>query len=182
MQNTSLQYDEAVAECRKIFEAKLKDYGPSWRILRLPSITDQIFIKAKRIRTLQSSDIQRIDEGIKPEFIGIYNYSLIALIQSDLGPEPENLSPTNIDYLNLYDQWSQKAKRLMLDKNHDYDEAWRQMRLSSLTDIILMKIKRIKQIEDNSGLTAVSEGIESNYLDIMNYAIFSLIKLSENQY
>jgi len=178
MQNTLLQYDEAVAECRKVFEAKLKDYGPSWRVLRLPSITDQIYIKARRIRTLQSSSEQRINEGIKPEFIGIYNYSLIALIQHELGPEPENASPSNIDYLNSYNRWSQKAKQLMLDKNHDYDEAWRQMRLSSLTDIILMKIKRIKQIEDNSGLTLVSEGIESNYLDIMNYAIFSLIKIS----
>lgn len=178
MLKTLEQYDQAVSECREVFLAKLKDYGPSWRILRPTSLTDQIFIKARRIRSLETLGKAKINEGIKPEYIGIYNYSLMALIQLELGPEPENNAPKT-DLLQLYDQQAARARALMENKNHDYGEAWRKMRLSSLTDIILMKIHRIKQIEDNEGITLVSEGLDANYLDIMNYAIFALIKINE---
>lgn len=178
MHKTLEQYDQAVSECREVFLAKLKDYGPSWRILRPSSLTDQIFIKARRIRSIETLGKSRVNEGIKPEYIGIYNYSLMALIQLELGPEPENNAPET-DLLQLYDQQAARARALMENKNHDYGEAWREMRLSSLTDIILMKIHRIKQIEDNEGITIVSEGLDANYLDIMNYAIFALIKINE---
>ena len=178
MHKTLEQYDRAVNECRQVFMAKLRDYGPSWRILRPSSITDQIFIKARRIRSIETLGTTKVDEGIKPEYIGIYNYSLMALIQLELGPEPENPTPT-ADLGALYDIQSSRARALMENKNHDYGEAWRDMRLSSLTDIILMKIQRIKQIEDNKGQTIVSEGLDANYLDIMNYAIFALIKINE---
>lgn len=178
MHNTLDQYNRAVKECFEVFMAKFHDYGPSWRILRPTSLTDQILIKARRIRSIETLGTTRINEGIKPEFIGIYNYSLMATIQLELGPEPENPTP-NIDLALLYNQQAAKARTLMENKNHDYGEAWRDMRLSSLTDIILMKIHRIKQIEDNQGKTLVSEGLEANYLDIMNYAIFALIKINE---
>lgn len=179
MQKTLEQYDRAVKECRNVFMAKLRDYGPSWRILRPSSLTDQIFIKARRIRSIETLGAARVNEGIKPEYIGIYNYSLMALIQLELGPEPENTTPT-ADLGALYDTQASRARELMENKNHDYGEAWREMRLSSLTDIILMKIHRIKQIEDNQGKTLVSEGLDANYLDIMNYAIFALIKINES--
>ena len=179
MHKTLEQYDRAVKECRDVFMAKLQDYGPSWRILRPSSLTDQIFIKARRIRSIETIGIAKVNEGIKPEYIGIYNYSLMALIQLELGPEPENPTPT-ADLGALYDIQSSRARALMENKNHDYGEAWREMRLSSLTDIILMKIQRIRQIEDNQGKTLVSEGLDANYLDIMNYAIFALIKINES--
>ncbi|MGC8865564.1 MAG: DUF1599 domain-containing protein [Bacteroidales bacterium] len=178
MHKTLEQYDQAVNECREVFISKLKDYGPSWRILRPSSLTDQIFIKARRIRSVETLGKSKINEGIKPEYIGIYNYSLMALIQLELGPEPENSAP-QADLMQLYNQKAAQARALMENKNHDYGEAWREMRLSSLTDIILMKIQRIKQIEDNEGITIVSEGLDANYLDIMNYAVFALIKINE---
>lgn len=157
----------------------MKDYGTAWRILRTPSLTDQIYIKAERIRSIDHKGLQKIKEGIEPEFTGIINYSVMALIQLELGEE----SPTPLemnDAERLYDKYIKKAKDLMTDKNHDYGEAWRNMRVSSLTDIILMKLLRIKQIEDHKGLTFVSEGVDANYYDIINYAAFALIKLLEN--
>ena len=166
-----------ITACREVFLMKMKDYGTAWRILRIPSITDQVYIKAQRIRSIDSKGAQKIEEGIRPEFIGIINYSVIALIQLDMG------SAESIEILpfesgeELYDTCIKAAKELMLNKNHDYGEAWRNMRLSSLTDIILMKLMRIKQIEDNEGKTFISEGIDANYFDIINYAAFALIKL-----
>jgi hypothetical protein len=156
----------------------MKDYGSSWRILRIPSLTDQIFIKANRIRSIESKGIRKVDEGIIPEYIGIVNYSVIALIQIELGEEGEqNLSLEEAE--KLYNKHIYGARDLMMDKNHDYGEAWKEMRLNSLTDIILMKLMRIKQIEDNMGKTSISEGIEANYQDIINYSIFALLKLEE---
>ena len=176
MPETDKQYNTISALCRDVFLKKMQDYGSAWRILRPQSLTDQIFIKAQRIRSLQSKGTQKIVEGISPEFIGIINYSIMALIQLQLGPEHN----VNIDHkhaMTLYDDYFQKAKKLMLDKNHDYGEAWRDMRVTSLTDIILMKLLRVKQIEDNEGKTSFSEGIDANYFDIINYAVFALIML-----
>lgn len=154
----------------------MKDYGSSWRILRISSLTDQIFIKANRIRSIESKGIRKVNEGIIPEYIGIVNYSVIALIQLELGEKGEqNLSPEDAE--KLYNKYIYGARDLMLNKNHDYGEAWREMRLSSITDIILMKLMRIKQIEDNKRKTFVSEGIDANYQDIINYSIFALIRL-----
>ena len=164
--------------CRELFHKKMKDYGSAWRILRLPSLTDQIFIKAQRIRGLQQNSVRKIDEGQSDEFTGIINYSIMALIQLDKGVSEE----PDIDLaesLVLYDKISKNTKNLMLDKNHDYGEAWREMRVSSLTDLILQKLLRIKQIEDNAGKTLVSEGIDANYRDIINYAVFALIHLDK---
>lgn len=179
--DTSLQYDQVVSFCRNLFAAKLKDYGPAWRILRIPSLTDQIYIKAERLRSLESKNVKKVDDDIDGEYIGLINYSIIALIQLQLGV----VSQPDIDpgkALELYDHHLANTKSLMMCKNHDYGEAWRNMRISSLTDIILMKILRIKQIEDNKGITVASEGIDANYADIVNYAIFALIKLTiENQ-
>ncbi|MFH0761064.1 MAG: DUF1599 domain-containing protein [Bacteroidota bacterium] len=174
---TSGQFDTVVKACRQVFLGKLKDYGTAWRILRIPSITDQVYIKAQRIRSIDAKGTHRIAEGIRPEFIGIVNYSVIALIQMELRAvdASENLPVTEGE--RLFDHYIREAKQLMLDKNHDYGEAWRNMRLSSLTDIILMKLMRIKQIEDNQGKTFISEGIAANYYDIINYAVFALIKL-----
>ncbi|MFA6199989.1 MAG: DUF1599 domain-containing protein [Bacteroidales bacterium] len=175
--NTSKEYDDIIKECRNLFSAKLNDYGSSWRILRLPSLTDQIFIKANRIRQIQESGVMKVDEGIMSEFIGIINYSIIALIQLELGVsnDKENL---DIPFaLELYDKYSQGAKNLMEDKNHDYGEAWRSMRVSSIVDLILMKIMRLKQIEDNEGKVSVSEGVDANYYDIINYGVFASIKI-----
>lgn len=175
--NTSKEYDNIIKECRDLFSAKLNDYGSSWRILRLPSLTDQIFIKANRIRQIQESGVMKVDEGIMSEFIGIINYSIIALIQLELGVsnDKENL---DISFaLGLYDKYSQGAKSLMEDKNHDYGEAWRSMRVSSIVDLILMKIMRLKQIEDNEGKVSVSEGVDANYYDIINYGVFASIKI-----
>lgn len=174
--DTDKQYTAIVEICRDIFLKKMQDYGSAWRILRPPSLTDQIYIKAQRIRSLQSKGKQKITEGISPEFIGIVNYSIMALIQLELGTS-DSVDIKSNDARALYDEYFEKARKLMLDKNHDYGEAWREMRVSSLADIILMKLLRVKQIEDNQGLTSFSEGIDANYFDIINYAVFALIKL-----
>lgn len=177
---TSEQYDGVIGSCRSIFLEKMHDYGTAWRILRPSSLTDQIYIKASRIRSLQEKGHSRVGEGIGPEFMGIVNYSIMALIQLDLGAAEEPHMDTARAEM-LYDGYAAKAKSLMADKNHDYDEAWRQMRVSSLTDIILMKLLRIKQIEDNNGMTRISEGLDANYLDIINYSVFALIQLNEEK-
>lgn len=180
MSNTSQQYDEAVKACQDIFQKKMKDYGSAWRVLRSSSLTDQLYIKAKRIRSIQEKGHSRVDEGVLPEFIGIVNYSVMALIQLELGISEDSDLEAGIA-TELYENYIHKAKSLMENKNHDYDEAWREMRISSLTDLILQKLLRIKQIEDNQGKTLISEGIDANYYDMINYAIFALIKLNEEQ-
>ncbi|MCU0370112.1 MAG: DUF1599 domain-containing protein [Bacteroidales bacterium] len=177
--DTSRQFEQAMSICKEVFLNKMKDYGSSWRILRTPSLTDQIYIKANRIRSIEQKGIQKIDEGVKPEFIGIVNYSVIALIQLELG-EYNGLELDKAETEKLYDKHIHGARDLMENKNHDYDEAWRNMRVSSYTDIILMKLMRIKQIEDREGETLVSEGVDANYRDIINYALFALIKIDEN--
>ncbi len=178
MQNTSRQYDEVTAKCRALFINKMSDYGSAWRILRLPSLTDQIFIKAQRIRQLQENSIRKVDEGEIPEFIGIINYSIMALIQLQHGVADQ--PDMNVEQATkLYDKHVQETKELMENKNHDYGEAWRDMRISSLADLILQKLLRVKQIEDNKGKTLVSEGIDANYQDMINYAIFALILINE---
>ncbi|MDL2277228.1 DUF1599 domain-containing protein [Parabacteroides sp. OttesenSCG-928-G07] len=176
MSKTNIQFEHIIAQCRELFEKKLKDYGPSWRIMRPQSVTDQIFIKANRIRSLEIKGTSMVDEGIRPEFIAIVNYGVIGLIQLDYGFS-ETTDMTAEKALELYDTYITKAKELMYAKNHDYDEAWRSMRISSYTDLILMKIYRTKQIESHGGKTLVSEGIDANYLDMINYALFGLIKL-----
>ena len=178
MPNTSEQYNTVIKVCRDLFINKMTDYGSAWRILRLPSLTDQIFIKAQRIRQLQENEIRKVDEGEKSEFIGIINYSIMALIQLDLGiVEQPDLTTEKATI--LYDKYVKLTKQLMEDKNHDYGEAWREMRVSSLTDLILQKLLRVKQIEDNKGKTIVSEGIDANYQDMINYSIFAMIHLNE---
>lgn len=172
------QYDKAMKSCREIFTAKMHDYGTAWRILRTSSITDQIYIKASRIRSIEEKGESRVNEGVRPEFVGMINYSVMALIQLELGTAEEAHMDTQL-VSKLYSENILKARNLMADKNHDYGEAWRQMRISSLTDIILMKLLRIKQIEDNNGLTLISEGLDANYLDIINYSAFALIMLDE---
>jgi Nucleotide modification associated domain 1 len=177
MNQTETQYRQVIKICQDIFEKKNKDYGTSWRILRLPSITDQIFIKAQRIRTLQENGFSRIDEGEKPEFIGIINYCTMALIQIEL--EENNIKEIAANEISgLYDKQIAVVMELLFNKNHDYGEAWRDMRVSSMTDIILMKLFRIKQIEDNAGKTIISEGVKAGYQDIINYAVFCMIKIS----
>ncbi len=177
MQNTSEQYDAVITQCRKLFINKMKDYGSAWRILRLPSLTDQIFIKAQRIRGLQENEEQKIDEGQESEFIGIINYCLMALVQIEKGIASQpDLSLE--EATKLYDTYIAKTKVLMQAKNHDYGEAWRDMRVSSLTDLIIQKLLRVKQIENNQGKTLVSEGIGANYQDMINYSIFAMIHLS----
>ena len=178
MPNTSNQYDSVVEQCRNLLTKKMSDYGSAWRILRLPSLTDQIFIKAQRIRQLQENDIRRVDEGEKSEFIGIINYSIMALIQLELGVV-ENPDLSSEEATDLYDKHMTITKALMENKNHDYGEAWRDMRVSSLTDLIIQKLLRVKQIEDNEGKTLVSEGIDANYQDMINYAVFAMIHLNE---
>lgn len=175
MDKTNQQYDQVISVCRSLFLKKMKDYGTAWRILRPQSLTDQIYIKAQRIRSIEEKGISKVGEGIKPEFIGIINYCIMGLIQLELGPSDEELSHEKTQ--EMYDAYFQKAKALMMDKNHDYGEAWRNMRISSYTDLILMKIKRTKQIEDNQGQTLVSEGIDANYMDMINYAVFAMIKI-----
>ncbi len=178
MQRTSQQYDKITAKCRALFVDKMSDYGSAWRILRLPSLTDQIFIKAQRIRQLQENNIRKVDEDEIPEFIGIINYSVMALIQIEKGiaDQPDiEVEEASV----LYDKHIVETKQLMEDKNHDYGEAWREMRVSSLTDLILQKLLRVKQIENNKGKTLVSEGIDANYQDMINYAIFALILMNE---
>lgn len=177
MQNTSKQYDDVISICRDLFNKKMKDYGSAWRILRLPSLTDQIFIKAQRTRSLQQNVIRKVDEDEVSEFIGIINYCIMALIQLDKGVvEQPDLSVE--EAIKLYDEKVAITKQLMQDKNYDYGEAWRDMRVSSLTDLILQKLLRVKQIEDNAGKTIVSEGIDANYQDMVNYAVFALIHLN----
>lgn len=178
MNETAVQYDAIITKCRNLFINKMKDYGSAWRILRLPSLTDQIFIKAQRIRGLQQNVVQKVDEGQVSEFIGIINYCAMALVQLEKGvvEQPD----INLDEaITLYDSKIAITKSLMMDKNHDYGEAWREMRVSSLTDLILQKLLRVKQIEDNQGKTIVSEGIDANYQDMINYAVFALIHLEE---
>ena len=180
MSNTSEEFDILAAQCQDIFSKKAIDYGTAWRILRTPSLTDQIYIKAQRIRSIEQKGVTMVHEGVLPEYIGIVNYSVMALIQLEVGVANtmEELMPAE-QAIELYKKYLAQAKSLMCDKNHDYDEAWRKMRRSSLTDIILMKLLRIKQIEDNGGNTIISEGLDANYLDIINYAMFALIKLYE---
>ncbi|OFY48340.1 MAG: hypothetical protein A2W85_10240 [Bacteroidetes bacterium GWF2_41_31] len=175
--DTSKQFSQIIQMCQEVFEAKQKDYGTAWRILRLESLTDQIYIKANRIRSIQIKGDQKIDEGIVPEFIGIVNYSVMALIQLEKGIA-ESADMNAQEAVSHFTKHLVAARDLMMDKNHDYDEAWRNMRISSLTDIVLMKLLRIKQIEDNQGKTTVSEGLDANYQDIINYSIFALIKLT----
>jgi hypothetical protein len=174
MKNTSQEYDTVITVCRSLFINKMKDYGSAWRILRLPSLTDQIFIKAQRIRSLQENEVRKVNEDESGEFIGIINYSIMALIQLELGiADQPDLDVTKAT--ELYDTKIKETKELMENKNHDYGEAWRDMRVSSLTDLILQKLLRVKQIEDNKGKTLVSEGIDANYQDMINYAVFALI-------
>jgi hypothetical protein len=174
--NTSQEYDSVIAVCKSLFLKKTKDYGTAWRILRLSSITDQLFIKAQRIRTLEEKKISKVGEDITSEYIGIVNYCVIALMQSQLtAADPNELELELVE--RLFDKNVNETKELMSAKNHDYGEAWRDMRISSLTDLILMKILRVKQIEDNLGQTLASEGIQANYQDMLNYAVFALIKL-----
>jgi hypothetical protein len=176
MEKTSQQYDQVISICQDIFTKKMKDYGIAWRILRPSSMTDQIYIKAQRIRSIEQKGSSKIDEGVRSEYIGIVNYCLMALIQLAKGTsETDDMSRE--ETLELYLRHFNEAKELMLAKNHDYDEAWRHMRMSSYTDLILMKLNRTKQIEDNAGKTLISEGIEANYLDMVNYAVFALIKI-----
>lgn len=176
--DTNQQFDAALALCRNIFVKKLSDYGPSWRIMRPAAITDQLFIKAKRIRSLETKCVSAVGEGILPEFIAIVNYGIIGNIQLQLGAaDSKDISVERA--IELYDSFAAKARTLMIAKNHDYDEAWRGMRVLSYTDLILMKIERVKEIEDHCGHTEVSEGIDANYMDMINYAVFGIIKLTE---
>lgn len=179
MQKTSEQYDAVIQVCRDLFQKKMKDYGSAWRILRLPSLTDQIYIKAQRIRGLQENDVRKVDEGEKSEFIGIINYSIMALIQLEKGTVDQPDLSTE-EAIQLYNKHAANTKSLMENKNHDYGEAWRDMRVSSLTDLIIQKLLRVKQIEDNEGKTLVSEGIDANYQDMVNYAVFAMIHLNAN--
>ena len=180
MADTKAQFEVVISQCREVFEKKLKDYGPSWRIMRPQSLTDQIFIKANRIRSLEIKGVSMVNEGIRPEFIGIVNYGVIGLIQLAKG-FADTTDITNEEALELYDKYITETKELMYAKNHDYDEAWRSMRVSSYTDFILTKLQRIKEIEHLNGATLVSEGIDANYMDIINYAVFGVIKLTEQQ-
>ncbi|WP_319227574.1 DUF1599 domain-containing protein [Draconibacterium orientale] len=175
MDRTNQQYDQVISICRNIFSKKMTDYGTAWRILRPTSLTDQIYIKAQRIRSIEEKGVAKVDEGVKPEFIGIINYCIMGLIQLELGPSDKQVQNETIQ--ELYDKYFNEAKTLMMDKNHDYGEAWRNMRVSSYTDLILMKIQRTKQIEDNQGKTLISEGIDANYMDMINYSVFAMIKI-----
>ncbi|MDD2984292.1 MAG: DUF1599 domain-containing protein [Crocinitomicaceae bacterium] len=179
MIQTSAQYTKVISACREIFSKKTKDYGTAWRILRPSSLTDQLFIKAQRIRTIQETGVNQVGEGVEDEFRAIVNYCVMALIQLEHGSDlPMEMEPEQA--MNLYQNYTQQAQELMERKNHDYGEAWRDMRVSSLTDLILMKILRVKQIEDNAGKTIMSEGIDANYFDMLNYSVFALIHLTDN--
>ena len=178
MSNTSQEYDKVIAVCRELFTKKAHDYGTAWRVLRLPSLTDQIFIKAQRIRSLQENEVRKVDEDETSEFIGIINYCAMALIQMDKGIATQPDMPAD-EAILLYNEKIAITKQLMEDKNHDYGEAWRDMRVSSLTDLIIQKILRVKQIEDNKGKTLVSEGIDANYQDMINYSVFALIHMEK---
>ena len=180
IEKTFGEYKEVIKACKEVFEKKTKDYGTAWRILRPSSITDQIFIKAQRIRSIQQKGDQKVSDDISGEFLGIINYCIIALIQLELTENDE----MEISYRKLgplYDRYVNETMALLADKNYDYDEAWRQMRISSITDIILMKLMRVKQIENNQGKTIISEGIKANYQDMINYAVFSMIKINEGE-
>jgi hypothetical protein len=180
MTETGLQYDKVIAICRNLFTKKAHDYGTAWRVLRLPSLTDQIFIKAQRIRSLQENDVRKVDEDETSEFIGIINYCAMALIQMEKGvAQQPDMSAE--EAIKLYDEKIAETKTLMENKNHDYGEAWRDMRVSSLTDLIIQKLLRVKQIEDNKGKTLVSEGIDANYQDMINYSVFALILMDNNK-
>ena len=176
--STNEAFEQTIAECRELFEKKLHDYGASWRILRPRSLTDQLFIKAKRIRSLEMKGESLVGEGIRPEFVALINYGIVGLIQLYNG-FCDTVDISNGEALELYDKYAGEALELMKRKNHDYDEAWRGMRVSSYTDLILTKIQRVKEMEDSGGDTLVSEGIDANYMDIINYAVFGAIKLSE---
>lgn len=176
---TSTEYTQVINRCKELFRKKTLDYGTAWRILRLPSITDQIFIKAQRIRSIQEKGSQKVNDPIVDEFIGIINYCLIALLQISFSKD-ERLEIPFDELEPVFDRWVADTKGLLEQKNHDYGEAWREMRVSSITDIILMKLLRVKQIEDNMGKTLVSEGIEANYQDMINYAVFCMIKMKSN--
>ena len=178
--NTEEQFKNVMKECRELFNKKLHDYGASWRLLRPESLTDQLLIKAKRIRSLEIKKKSLVGEGIRPEFIGLINYGIIGLIQLEHG-FVDAVDMTTEEALSLYDKYAKAALKLMLKKNHDYDEVWRAMRVSSYTDFILTKLVRIKEIEDINGQTLVSEGIDANYMDIINYAVFGVIKLTEKE-
>ncbi len=180
MQNTLKQFDSAVGTCKDIFLKKMHDYGTAWRILRVSSITDQILIKAQRIRSIEEKGTQKVEEDVSSDFIGIFNYAIIGLSQISLKDDSRVEIPAK-EIETLFDKHAKQARTLMQDKNHDYGEAWREMRVSSLTDLILMKLLRIKQIEDHKGQTLISEGIDANYYDLMNYAIFALIRLREQE-
>ncbi|MCR4582634.1 MAG: DUF1599 domain-containing protein [Prevotella sp.] len=178
LEKTNRQFEEVMAECRDLFEKKLHDYKASWRILRPTALTDQLFIKAKRIRSLEIKGESLVGEGIRPEFIGLINYGIVGLIQLNRG-FADSVDISNDEAMEYYDVYARQALELMKRKNHDYDEAWRSMRVSSYTDFILTKIERIKEIENLSGQTLVSEGIDANYMDIINYAVFGAIKLKD---
>ena len=181
--DTRKEMEREVAECRVLFEKKTRDYGTSWRILRLPSMTDQIFIKANRIRSVQESGENRVGDGLRGEFVAMVNYAVMALIlNEELRMKKEELTDASREkVMELYDGQTKRVLDLMMDKNHDYGEAWRQMRISSMVDLILMKLLRIKQIEDNDGRTLVSEGVEGGYMDIINYSLFSLVRMREEE-
>ncbi|HEY0740398.1 MAG TPA: DUF1599 domain-containing protein [Chryseosolibacter sp.] len=176
VEKTAVEYKEVIATCKALFEKKTRDYGTAWRVLRLPSITDQIYIKAQRIRSIQEKGIQKVSDPIKDEFVGIINYCLIALIQMQL-EKSDKLDMKFEELEQYYDRAANETFDLLQNKNHDYGEAWREMRVTSITDIILMKLLRVKQIEDNAGKTLVSEGVQANYQDMINYSVFALIKL-----
>ncbi len=178
VEKTAIEYREVISSCKALFEKKTRDYGTAWRILRLPSITDQIFIKAQRIRSVQEKGEQKVDDPIRDEFVGIINYCLIALMQMQLA-DSDKFDLQFEELERLYDKAVDETFELLQNKNHDYGEAWREMRVTSITDIILMKLLRVKQIEDNAGRTLVSEGVKANYQDMINYSIFALIKLKE---
>ena len=180
MQQTISEFDAIIKNCKDIFIKKMNDYGTAWRILRISSLTDQIYIKAQRIRSIEDKGHQKIEEDVSNEFVGIVNYAVIGLIQLELGVSnlEENMEENEV--ISIYDNYVSTAKKLMIAKNHDYGEAWREMRTSSLTDLILQKISRVKQIENNKGETLISEGVDANYLDMLNYAVFALIKLKIN--
>ena len=178
-EKTLTQYDSAVLKCRNIFEKKTIDYGTSWRILRPSSLTDQIFIKAKRIKTIEETNLNVVGDTLEDEYIGIYNYCIIAIIQLNMDANKE-AEMTNEEVLSNFDMIANETRELMIKKNTDYGEAWREMRINTYTDMILMKLLRIRQIEDNKGQTLISEGLEANYRDMMNYAIFAIIRLQES--
>ena len=180
MSKTVEQYSKVISKCRDIFEKKTKDYGTAWRILRASSLTDQIFIKAQRIRTIQETGENKVGEDVEGEFIAIVNYCIMAIIQLEK-TDTLDLELNEEQAIKLYDEYANNALELMKKKNHDYGEAWRDMRVNSLTDLILMKLLRVKQIEDNKGKTIISEGIDANYYDMLNYAVFALIHLTSNK-